>query len=117
MYSFAALGSLQFVGIAITGILLTAFLLFLILREQKTIKAIDGTAFASEEACRTYEILLDKMSKLYAASEKNSVRETFGLKPEFLQLLKNEGFSEVKTLIKYRKEFEQLTNLFNQEID
>ena len=113
MYSFAAFGPLQYVGIALAGVFLTVFFLFFLLREQKSIKAVDGTLFSSEEACRSYEIVLERVNALFKEREKNSSIEPFDLQMGFTKLLTKEGFVDAKTLIKYRYDFEKLVKLFN----
>ncbi len=113
MYSFAAFGPLQYVGIAFAGVLLTVFFLFFLLKEQKSIKAFDGTLFSSEEACRSYEIVLERVNQLFKEGEKNSSIEPFDLQMGFTNLLTKEGFVDAKTLIKYRYDFEKLVKLFN----
>ncbi len=113
MYNFAALGPLQYVGIAILGSILTAAFLFFLLREQKNIKASDGTLFSSEEACKAYENLLNKISTLYLDAGSKTSSELYGIEIDFLRLLKTEGFKEPKTLIKYKEEFKKLVGLFD----
>ena len=94
------------------GLLLTVLVLFLLLREQKSIQASDGTRFSSEEACRDYEAVLERVKTLYYEKEKKSSSTlTLGLRAEFLKLLKEEGFGEVKTLIKYRDDIKILAEL------
>ena len=115
MNSFAALGPFQYVGIAFAGVLLTVAFLFLLLREQKSFLAIDGTRFASEKACNAYDEVFERMNLLYLKDEKNSESSTLGLQVAFLTLLKEKGFQETKTLMKYRDQFIKLSNLLTQE--
>ena len=116
MENFAALGPLQYLGIAISGVLLTATFLFFLLREQKNIKATDGTSFSSEEACKAYEAILVRINTLYLDAGNKSSTETFGLEATFIKLLKEEGFKDSKTLIKYKDEFKKLYDVLNQDI-
>ena len=114
MNSFSALGPVQFVAIAIGGVFLTALCLFFLLREQKSIQAVDGTRFSSEEACRAYEEVLERINTLYLNIGKKPTRDmNLGFHPDFLTLLKNEGFKEVKTLMTYRDDFKRLVELFD----
>jgi len=115
MNNFAAIGPLQYVAIAITGVFLTGGFLFFLLREQKAFKASDGKAFSSEEACRAYEVVLDRVQILYEEDEqKSSELVNFGFQVGFLKLLKSEGFSDPKKLMMYRDDFGKLVNIFNQ---
>ena len=81
--------------------------------ETNSIKAVDGTLFSSEEACRSYEIVLERVNALFREKEKNSSIEPFDLQMGFTKLLTKEGFIDAKTLIKYRYDFEKLVKLFN----
>ena len=113
MDKFAALGPFQYIGITIIGVLLTIILLFLLLREQKNIKASDGTLFASEEACKAYEDLCNKINVLYLDTSNKNPSELFDIQTDFIKLLTSEGFKDVKTLIKYQEDFKKLAGLFN----
>ncbi len=115
MNNFSAIGPFQYAGIALAGILLTVLVLFLLLREQKSIKAIDGTRFSSEEACRAYEAVFNRINNLYSDSEKDSSNLNQGFQPGFLKLLKKTGFSDVKILLNYREDFRKLIELFDEE--
>ena len=116
MNSFASVSPLLYVGIALAGILLTALVLFFLLREQKSIEAQDGTRFSSEKACRDYETLVEKLNALYVVdADKPANSLKLGLRPDFLQLLKEEGFSELKILLKYQEDFRKLVFLFDDE--
>ena len=113
MYNYAALGPLQYVGVAIGGVVLTAVFLFFLLREQKNIEASDGTLFSSEEACKSYEELLQKINKIYLDTENKTSAELFGIQITFIKILQNDGFKDAKTLIKYKEDFRKLVNLFD----
>ena len=116
MIGFAALGPLEYSGIALAGILLTALFLFFLLREEKSIQAKDGTRFPSEQACQAYEAICERVNTLYVEDKKRpSNALILGLGPEFLKLLKRDGFSDVKTLIKYREDFRNLSQILNND--
>ena len=116
MNSFSALGPLQYAGIGLAGIVLTALVLFFLLREQKSIKALDGTLFSSDEACLAYEAACKRFEKLYSQSDKNSSSANLGFQTEFLKLLKKDGFVDVKTLLAFRDDFNKLVAMFNDEL-
>ena len=115
MNYFFALSLVQYSGIVLAGFLLTALVLFLLLREQKSVKAVDGTIFSSEEARRAYESVFKRVDNLYSENDKNSGKVTLGFKSEFLKLLQNDGFADVKTLLIYREDFKKLVELFQEE--
>ncbi len=113
MQMFATIGPLQIAGIAIAGTALTSLLLFLLLREQKSILASDGTRFSSESARNAYEEILSDITNLYLeTTNKSASNDKFGISKEFLKLLKEQGFQETKTLIKFRSDFVKLAKLF-----
>ena len=112
----AVLGPLQIVGIAVTGICFTVLVLFFLLREDKSFQASDGTMFSSEEACNAYEVVLQRLMNLYKINGSDSVKtETYGLQPSFIKLLRDEGFPELKILLRYKKDFQILLDLLNEE--
>ena len=115
MYSFVALGPLQYVEIAFAGFLLTGLFLFFLLREQKSYIAIDGTRFSSEKSCEAYNKVFERVNLLYIESENKSESSTLGLPAPFIKLLKERGFEETKILMKYRQEFIRLAKLLSTE--
>ena len=116
MESFATLGPLQFTGIVLVGIFLTVLALFFLLRDQKSIKAADGTLFSTEEARLEYEAVLERLSLIYLSNDNNSPGATLEFQRGFLDSLKEKGFADAKALIKYRNDFKKLVVLFDQEI-
>ncbi len=121
MFNFATLGPLAISAILVGGILLTVVLLYLLLRdqEQSSIKAFDGTAFSTVEACKAYEALYERINVLYEEKVTKSSRidRNLGLSTKFLSLLKNEGFNDAKALITYREDFQKLSQLLFEEIN
>ena len=96
------------VTVFLGGLALTALILFLILRSGKSIKSSDGSLFSSKDACEAYEAILSRLSFIY---DPEVSTEAVSLKPEFMALLKNEGFSEPRKLILYKEDFKILVNL------
>ena len=89
---------------------------FIFLRTQKKVFiAIDGTKFQTEEECKEYEKYLERFNGVYNYdfNQSNQPDKILGLSSEFIKCLKEEGFSEVKTLIKYREQFKLLSELFD----
>lgn len=116
MNVFLTLSPFLYAGIAIVGVVLTALVLFLLLREQKSIQAKDGTRFSSQEACNAYEAIYQRLETLYEVEGKESASQTkLGLSADFLQLLKVGGFGELKTLLIYQDDFKRLSCLFDDD--
>ncbi len=109
-------GTLQAIGLALLGIALTVGTLALILRQvsSKSIEASDGCKFSSEEECRLYEIALQKLKPLYEINASNT-NNTYGFNQDFLEILKNKGFNDLKTLLKYSSEIQKLSELLKNE--
>ncbi len=116
MNVFLTLSPFLYVGIAIVGIVLTALVLFLLLREQKSFQSKDGTRFSSQEACNAYEAIYQRLETLYEVEGKESASQSkLGLSADFLQLLKVGGFGELKTLLRYQDDFKRLSCLFEDD--
>ncbi len=107
-------GPIQAILITLLGIALTVGILTLVFRQVsvKKIKATDGTLFNSEEACKEYEIALNKLNPLYKEDSKN-LDKAFGFSEGFLNLLKTTGFNDVKVLLKYKSDLQNLVKLFD----
>ncbi len=101
--------------IAFLGIAFTVGTLALIFKQVqgKVIEASDGTRFNSEESCRAYESTLDRLKPLYQESD-SSLDKVLGFSQGFLELLKNTGFRDLKTLLKYKGDIQKLVELFDE---
>tara|TARA_Y100001968_G_C19422514_1_gene752556 strand:+ start:1529 stop:1888 length:360 start_codon:yes stop_codon:yes gene_type:complete len=101
-------------SIIITGVLFISLLLFFINIKRSSFKASDGKGFKSEEQLKKYEELLGKINQLFdpLVYSKNT-DESYGLKPSFLDLLKNKGFNTPQLLIDSKQEFKKLSDLLN----
>ena len=56
----------------------------------------------------------DKTIPLFMSDDEiGSAQSILGFKKSFLSKLKSEGFSDLKSLVKYRKEFKSLSDLIN----
>ena len=104
--------------IAITVFIIVA-ILFLILAlfksiNKKSYKAKDGSIFDNQSDLDTYENLYEKITPLFTADDsQDSNQSILGFQKSFLTKLTNEGFSDLKTLVKYRKQFKTLSDLIN----
>ena len=104
--------------IAIAGFLLIA-IVFLILSlfksiNKKSFKAEDGSVFDTQEDLDIYEDLYEKTKPLFNVNNEDpSSFPVLGFQKSFLTKIKNDGFTDLKTLIKYRKQFKELSNLIN----
>ena len=104
--------------IAIAFFLLIAivFLLLFLFKSinKKSFKADDGSVFANEEDLDLYNELYTRTSSLFLDEDtQNESKDLLGFEKPFLNRLKNDGFTDLKTLIKFRKQFELLSNLIN----
>ena len=101
------------------GIFILVAIVFLILSlfksiNKKTFKAKDGTTFDSQTELDVYQKIYDKTIPLFMPDDENSSSKTIlGFQKSFLTKLKSEGFSDLKTLVKYRKQFKSLSDLIN----
>ena len=99
-----------FILIAIVS--LSAFLFKSI--NKKSFIAKDGTTFDNQSDLDLYQNLYDKTIPLFTPFDENaSTQSILGFQKSFLTKLTSEGFSDLKTLIKYRKQFKSLSDLIN----
>tara|TARA_Y100001968_G_C19075422_1_gene580443 strand:+ start:273 stop:605 length:333 start_codon:yes stop_codon:yes gene_type:complete len=81
---------------------------------KKTFKAEDGSVFDSQSDLDTYQSLFEKTRPLFSEEEdKNTFQQIFGFEKLFVYKLTTEGFPDLKTLVKYRKQFKILSDLIN----
>ena len=81
---------------------------------KKSFKAKDGTSFDNQTELEVYETIYDKTIPLFMSDDEiGSAQSILGFKKSFLSKLKSEGFSDLKSLVKYRKEFKSLSDLIN----
>ena len=98
-------------------ILLAIVFLFVFLFKsinKKKFKAEDGSEFDSQSDLETYQILYEKTKPLFSDNEeKGSNQLILGFEKSFLLKLTTGGFIDLKTLIRYRKQFKSLSELIN----
>tara|TARA_B100001250_G_C19238161_1_gene545281 strand:+ start:198 stop:530 length:333 start_codon:yes stop_codon:yes gene_type:complete len=102
-----------------TGVLILVVLGFLLLflfnnLKKESFLSSDGSSFTSQSDLDLYEDLLIKTKPLFSIEEGTSNSQTIlGYQKIFLTNLKTDGFKDLKTLIKYRKQFMALSSLIN----
>ena len=104
--------------IAIAFFILVAivFLLLFLLKSinKKSFKADDGSVFDSQIDLDIYKNLYEKTIPLFSINnEEGSSGPVLGFQKSFLTKLLTDGFPDLKTLIKYRKQFKALSDLIN----
>ena len=81
---------------------------------KKSFTAEDGSVFDSESDLDVYQQLYDKTKPLFSSdAEKSSAQSILGFERSFITKLSSEGFPDLKTLVKYRKQFKSLSDLIN----
>tara|TARA_Y100001968_G_C19376945_1_gene728168 strand:- start:593 stop:925 length:333 start_codon:yes stop_codon:yes gene_type:complete len=99
-----------FLLIAILIVLLYLFKSF----SNKSFKASDGSIFNNQSELDSYKSLYTKTKTLFLLeAQKSSVKPILGFEQAFLQKLTKDGFSDLKTLFKYRKQIKSLSDLIN----
>ena len=99
-----------FIFVAIVFLILTLFKSI----NKKSFTAEDGSTFGSQSELDVYQKLYDKTIPLFSLDdEKFSTESLLGFQKSFLINLTKDGFTDLKTLIKYRKQFKLLSDLIN----
>ena len=104
------------IAIAIFILLAIGFLILFLFKSinKKNYKAQDGSLFDSQADLDIYQSLYDKTKTLFSDNnEEDSPNPVLGLNNSFLIKLKNGGFPDLKTIIKYRQQFKVLSDLIN----
>tara|TARA_Y100001968_G_scaffold94688_1_gene85018 strand:- start:279 stop:611 length:333 start_codon:yes stop_codon:yes gene_type:complete len=104
------------VVLAIFGLLALAFLMLFLFKSvaRKTFSADDGSIFDNQTDLVTYQTLYAKTKSLFLSGDQpNSNYPLLGFEKTFLSKLTKEGFSDFKTLYKYRKQIKSLSDLIN----
>ena len=81
---------------------------------KKSFTAEDGSVFDNESDLDVYKELYEKTKPLFSSdAEKGSAQSILGFETSFITKLSSEGFPDLKTLVKYRKQFKSLSDLIN----
>ena len=103
-----AIGIFIFVAIVFLGLFLFKSI------NKKSFTAEDGSVFDSESDLDVYQKLYEKTKPLFSSdAEKSSAQSILGFERSFITKLSSEGFPDLKTLVKYRKQFKSLSDLIN----
>ena len=99
-----------FIFVAIVFLVLSLFKSI----NKKSFTAKDGSIFDSQDDLDVYQNLYDKTIPLFNTDVENgSSQLILGFEKSFLTKLTVEGFSDFKTLVKYRKQLKSLSDLIN----
>ena len=81
---------------------------------KKSFKAEDGSVFDNKSDLDIYNSLYEKTKQLFSIDEVNdSSQSILGFDRIFLTKLTRVGFQDLRTIVKYRKEFQSLSDLIN----
>ena len=81
---------------------------------KKSFTAEDGSVFDNQSDLDLYMNLYEKTKPFFRINDENSSAEQLlGFEKLFLSKLTTEGFPDLKTLVKYRKQFKSLSDLIN----
>ena len=104
------------IAIAIFILTALAFLSLFLFKSinKKTFAAEDGSIFDSQSDLDLYQKLYEKTIPLFSPdNDKGSSQEILGFEKLFLSKLTKDGFEDLKTLVRYRKQFKSLSELIN----
>ena len=104
------------IAISIFILVAVVFLILFLLKSinKKTFIANDGSVFESQIDLDLYQNLYEKTLPLFTKNnEETSTNPILGFQKSFLTRLLTGGFPDLKTLIKYRKQFKVLSDLIN----
>ena len=102
--------------IAIVILVSIVFLVLFLLKSinKKTFKADDGSVFESQIDLDIYQNLYEKTLPIFTQNnEEGTTYPVLGFQKLFLTKLLTDGFPDLKTLIKYRKQIKALSDLIN----
>ena len=104
------------IAIAIFILIAIVFLVLFLFKNinKKSFIAKDGSVFDKQSDLDIYQNLYEKTKPLFGATDENGSGEPIlGFQITFLTKLTTEGFTDLKTIVKYRKQFKSLSELIN----
>ena len=104
------------IAIAIFIFIAVVFIVLFLFKSinNKSFRAEDGSVFTNQSDLDVYQNLYEKTKPIFVIDdEKNPNEIILGFQKPFLTKLTKDGFQDLKTLIKYRKQFISLSELIN----
>ena len=104
------------IAIAIFILIAIVFLALFLFKSinKKSFTAEDGSVFDNRSDLELYQNLYDKTKPLFIPDdEKGSSQQVLGFEKLFLSKLTTQGFPDLKSLVKYRKQIKSLSDLIN----
>ena len=104
------------IAIAIFILIAIVFLALFLFKSinKKSYTAEDGSVFDKQSDLDSYNNLYNKTKPLFMLdNQKDSSQLILGFEKVFISKLTAEGFSDLKTLVKYREQIKSLSNLIN----
>ena len=107
---------IKLIAIAIFILIALVFLSLFLFKSinKKSFTAEDGSIFDNQSDLDVYQKLYEKTKPLFSDdAEKGSAQTILGFEKSFINKLSSDGFPDLKTLVKYRKQFKSLSDLIN----
>ena len=107
---------ITFIAIAIFILVAIVFLSLFLFKSinKKSFTADDGSLFDTQADLDMYQNLYEKTKPFFSSNDDNSsAQELLGFEKVFLSKLTTDGFPDLKTLVKYRKQLKSLSDLIN----
>jgi len=104
------------IAIAIFILIAIVFLSLFLFKSinKKSFIANDGSVFDNESDLDLYNKLYDRTKPLFSTDEEQGPsQQILGFEKIFISKLTTEGFPDLKSLIKYRKQLKSLSDLIN----
>tara|TARA_B100000214_G_scaffold322332_1_gene258239 strand:+ start:548 stop:880 length:333 start_codon:yes stop_codon:yes gene_type:complete len=104
------------IAIAIFILIAIVFLSLFLFKSfnKKSFTAEDGSVFDNQSDLDLYKKLYDKTIPLFSNDIENaSSQQILGFDKLFISKLTSEGFPDLKTLVKYRKQIKTLSDLIS----
>tara|TARA_Y100001968_G_scaffold319812_1_gene351884 strand:+ start:2068 stop:2397 length:330 start_codon:yes stop_codon:yes gene_type:complete len=80
---------------------------------KKSFVSDDGSVFETQSDLDLYQKLYVTTKPLFSFDDDNGSKPVLGFQNSFLIKLTAEGFPDLKSLVKYRKQFKALSDLIN----
>ena len=81
---------------------------------DKSFIADDGSVFENKSELDLYQSIYEKTKPIFSIAEDKDYSQSIqGFEKSFLTKIKSDGFQDLKTIIRYRKQFEKFSDLIN----